>query len=76
MKEAGNRLNDAKDGNISLHGCEQLCDENEECNSFAHCIKKGHCYLFDKKLNGSEPPRDSNGCFTSYKKCKNGNTLG
>ena len=73
MKKVGNRLNDANDRNISLHGCEKLCDENKECNSFAHCTKKGTCYLFDKKLKGSEPPRDPNGCFTSYKKCKNGN---
>ena len=73
MKTVGNRLNEGKVRNVSLHECEKLCDENEKCNSLAHCTKKQKCYLFDKKLKGSEPRRDPNGCFTSYKKCKNGN---
>ena len=64
---------------INLDECKQLCNDNNECQSFVYQIKKGKkpkkgCYLKDKELIGTEPLVKVNPNFFSVRKiCKKGN---
>ena len=73
-KDVGKRLVIIKGKNITFEDCEKLCDKTNGCQSFGYCTVAQNCHLFDKKLDGSEPLKPPNGCFTNYKICKSGNS--
>ena len=71
-KDVGKRLDSIKGKNISLEECENICLGRKDCYSFGYCTIAKNCHIFDKKLDGSEPLKPPNGCYTSFKICKNG----
>ena len=64
---------------IEQHECENLCNDNIECQSFVYEEEKdakfkGGCYLKDKVLDGTEGLiRKSTNIFSVRKICKKGN---
>ena len=72
MKQLGKRIQTIKGKNITFDDCQKLCFETKECKSFGYCTFAQNCHLFDKKLDGSEELKPPNGCFTTYKICKDG----
>ena len=75
VKDLGKRIKSIKGKNITFEDCEKLCLNAKECQSFGYCTLAQNCHLFDKKLDGSEPLKPPNGCFTTYKICKNGKMI-
>ena len=73
-KDVGKKLETIKGKNISFEDCQKRCAETQDCHSFGYCSLAQNCHLFDRKLDGSEELKAPNGCFSSYKHCKNGNT--
>ena len=71
-KDVGKRLDSIKGKNISLEECENICLGRKDCYSFGYCTYAKNCHIFDKKLDGTEPLKPPNGCYTSFKICKNG----
>ena len=52
----------------SVQECEEKCNKNRKCKSFAHCPKHtNRCYLKDKKVVKSEAIRDHGYCATYYR---------
>ena len=72
VKHLGKRIQTIKGKNITFDDCQKLCFETKECKSFGYCTFAQNCHLFDKKLDGSEELKPPNGCFTTYKICKDG----
>ena len=72
VKDLGQKIKTIKDMNITFDDCKKMCFDNKDCQSFGYCTLAQNCHLFDKKLDGSEPLKPPNGCFTSYKICKDG----
>ena len=72
VKDLGKKIKSIKNKNMTYEDCKKMCFENNDCQSFGYCTSAQNCHLFDKKLDGSEPLKPPNGCFTSYKICKDG----
>ena len=72
VRDLGKRIQTIKGKNITFDDCQKLCFETKECRSFGYCTFAQNCHLFDKKLDGSEELKPPNGCFTTYKICKDG----
>jgi len=55
----------------TLKDCESLCDSpsNNGCKSLAYCPGSSDCYLYDKKLDGTEPLTARTDCTTSFRPC-------
>ena len=68
--DEGNNIGTKHD--VSLDECKKMCNQEKNCQSFAHC--PGYfstCYLKDKILAGHETTKSVPGCTTYYqKKCE------
>ena len=73
VKDSGKLIDIKKGLDVTIGGCEEICEKDDRCCSFNYCKNKNKCYFFDKKLDGFEEFQDLNECFTSYKKCQSGN---
>ena len=67
--DEGNSLSDHS--GKSLDQCKDLCNLNENCNSFTFGQEERTCKLKDKCVLLPEPTKDNrNGYQTYYKRCK------
>ena len=66
----------ADGGMLEVKNCKKWCHSFGTCESLNVCEEGGPgpwCYLFDKKLSGSEPTNTTTRCTTYYKSCSSGN---
>ena len=50
----------------TLHECQSLCDEDNDCNSIAYSLRYQICYLKDKCVTAEEPTNSKVRWYKSY----------
>ena len=74
VKTEGNLL-ETKNFQANVNKCKHQCNNNPSCESFKYCPNSGTCYLYDKKLSGSEETDEADRhehCFTAFIQCQDG----
>jgi len=67
-QDEGNPVGFVGRAHMSLDECKRACDEETECNSFAHCPNHvNYCWLKDKVFSGGEPVQYKYYCETYYR---------
>ena len=65
----GNKVRETKT-EATFEVCEEICINDDKCNSFTYNKPKEKCYFKDKKLFGNEQlMRKSTRSYSAYKVC-------
>ena len=65
----GNKVRETKE-EATFEVCEEICINDDKCNSFTYNTPKEECYFKDKKLFGNEQlMSESTRYYSAYKVC-------